>query len=254
MHLFVGLFIISEQQISSIKMANKNRTIVCGDIHGAYKALRQCFERSEFDYEKDTLICLGDVADGWPEVPQCIEELLRVKNLIYIMGNHDEWLDKWFKTGWREIIWTEQGGQATLDAYLNDLGESIGEAKMIKHREFFNKAQYHYIDDKNRLFVHAGYNTDFPFSESYNQEKVWTRDLFDKQMKKEFIVEEFEEIFIGHTTTESFEIDKPTKKGNVWMMDQGAGWGGKLTFMDINTKEFWQSDIVKTLYPGIKGR
>ena len=37
------------------------KTFVIGDIHGAYKALLQCFERSGFDYEKDHLIVLGDV-------------------------------------------------------------------------------------------------------------------------------------------------------------------------------------------------
>jgi len=33
------------------------------------------------------------------------------------------------------------------------------------------------------------------------------------------------------------------------MMDTGAGWSGKLTIMDIDTNEFWQSDVVKDLYP-----
>ena len=54
------------------------RTLVCGDIHGAHRALLQCFEKSSFDYEKDKLICLGDVADGWSEVPECFDELLKV--------------------------------------------------------------------------------------------------------------------------------------------------------------------------------
>ena len=51
------------------------RTFAIGDIHGAYKALVQCFERSGFDYENDRLIVLGDVCDGYPEVKQCIDEL-----------------------------------------------------------------------------------------------------------------------------------------------------------------------------------
>jgi len=45
------------------------RTLVIGDIHGAYKALVQCLERSGFDKEKDTLITIGDVCDGWHETP-----------------------------------------------------------------------------------------------------------------------------------------------------------------------------------------
>jgi serine/threonine protein phosphatase 1 len=32
-------------------------------------------------------------------------------------------------------------------------------------------------------------------------------------------------------------------------MDTGAGWAGKLTIMDVQTKEYWQSDPVQSLYP-----
>ncbi len=31
------------------------KTFAIGDIHGAYKAMIQCFERSKFDYKKDRL-------------------------------------------------------------------------------------------------------------------------------------------------------------------------------------------------------
>ena len=43
------------------------KTYAIGDIHGAYKALIQCFERSKFDYKNDRLIVMGDVCDGYPE-------------------------------------------------------------------------------------------------------------------------------------------------------------------------------------------
>jgi hypothetical protein len=32
-------------------------------------------------------------------------------------------------------------------------------------------------------------------------------------------------------------------------MDTGAGWTGKLTIMDVQTKEYWQSELVQLLYP-----
>lgn len=57
---------------------------VMGDIHGAYKALEQCLIRSGFDYENDRLIQLGDIVDGYPDAFECVEELLKVKNLISI--------------------------------------------------------------------------------------------------------------------------------------------------------------------------
>lgn len=72
------------------------QTFVIGDIHGAYRALRQCFDRSGFRPASDHLICLGDVADGWPDTKTCIDDLLKIKNMTYLLGNHDlltlEWM------------------------------------------------------------------------------------------------------------------------------------------------------------------
>jgi serine/threonine protein phosphatase 1 len=40
-----------------------NRTLVIGDIHGAYKALLQIMDRAKVD-DDDQLIFLGDFVDG----------------------------------------------------------------------------------------------------------------------------------------------------------------------------------------------
>ena len=63
------------------------KTFVIGDIHGSNKALEQCLERSKFDKEKDQLISLGDIADGWSETSECVDTLLSIKNLI-VRGWH----------------------------------------------------------------------------------------------------------------------------------------------------------------------
>ena len=41
---------------------------------------------------------------------------------------------------------------------------------------------------------------------------------------------------------------------NVWNLDTGGGYEGKLTVMDVETKELWQSDFVNTLYSNERGR
>ena len=74
------------------------RVLVIGDIHGNYKALKQCLERAAFDIDKDSLIQLGDVSDKMPETAEVVELLLQIKNLIAIRGNHDNWTNKWFST------------------------------------------------------------------------------------------------------------------------------------------------------------
>jgi predicted phosphodiesterase len=68
----------------------KKGNIYCiGDLHGNHKGLLQCLERSGFDNDVDTLISLGDVVDGHCESFEVVEELLKIKNLIAIKGNHD---------------------------------------------------------------------------------------------------------------------------------------------------------------------
>lgn len=46
----------------------------------------------------------------------------------------------------------------------------------------------------------------------------------------------------------------PVKALNVYNLDTGGGWEGKVTIMDVDTKGYWQSDLVKELYPNEKGR
>ena len=46
----------------------EKRVYAIGDIHGNYRGLMQALERSGIDREKDELIVLGDVVDGYPEV------------------------------------------------------------------------------------------------------------------------------------------------------------------------------------------
>ena len=110
-------------------------TFVCGDIHGAYKALIQCLERSGFDYEQDTLIQIGDCVDGYSQSKEVVEELLKIKNLIAIKGNHDETFNQFIKTGYHEYNWA-QGGTATYDSYKS---EEEGVLTIPKtHRDFFS--------------------------------------------------------------------------------------------------------------------
>ena len=88
----------------------------------------------------------------------------------------------------------------------------------------------------------------------------WDRDLWQTAMsghnsqKLPKLLKPHEEIFIGHTSTMYWKKDKPMHKCNVWNLDTGGGYAGKLTIMDVDTKEYWQSDNLKKLYKDEKGR
>jgi len=47
---------------------------------------------------------------------------------------------------------------------------------------------------------------------------------------------------------------EPMKAANVWNIDTGAAFTGKLSALDVNTKELYQSDTVTHLYPNELGR
>lgn len=221
------------------------RTIVVGDIHGNYKALMQCIERSKFDYDNDRLIVLGDICDGFPQVRECIEEILKIKHMTFIMGNHDEWTLLWAVAGFQEMIWLQQGGMNTLKSY--------GHQPMPPaHADLLRNAPY-WLEENGRVFVHAGIDPDKPMNKQDKDFLVWDRNLMNEayikhQLDPNYHFGPFKEIYIGHTTTQVFQSLKPMKMCNVWAMDTGAGWTGRLTFMDIETKEIWQSDLSTELY------
>lgn len=241
----------TKETIEKIRVGNlgkkhkKKQHIFCiGDIHGAYRALKQVLERASFDYEKDTLISLGDTADGWTETAECFEELLKIKNLIYVKGNHDSWLQHWLENGKQPRVWTMQGGQNTILSYMKhpELKES--------HKQFLKKVPYYYLDKKNRLFVHGGIDFNYSLEEQDKMYMMWDRHLVNEYLYDIIPEDKYKEIYLGHTSIYGWS-KVPVCHGDIWCMDTGAGWEGVLSMMDINSKKVFQSDIVAELYPEV---
>jgi serine/threonine protein phosphatase 1 len=206
------------------------RTFAIGDIHGNFKALKEVLARSGLGYEKDKLVILGDVCDGGGHTYECVVELLRIKNRVFILGNHDKWFIDWYKKSWEEPIWTEQGGDATIAAYRKGVAEN--------HRKFFDSAVLYHIED-NMLFVHGGLGKNTSPQACDEETLLWDREMIEIAIDKP--IGTWSKIFVGHTPTDGFSL-LPVKRNNVWLLDQGAGWDGRLTMMDIHTEEFWQSE------------
>jgi len=222
-------------------------TYAIGDIHGAYKAMMQCFERSEFDYKKDRLIVMGDVCDGYPDVKECIDELLKIKNCDLVIGNHDMWALDWALHGDKPEIWTSQGGDRTMASY--------SDGPMPQAHIDFLKSGELWIERDDQVFVHGGFNPDVSLNSHNAQALVWDRTLLDMAWKKQIDgrkcqLGRYKDIFVGHTTTELYSTLQPIHACNVWNLDTGAGWSGKLTIMEVDTKEYWQSDLTPGIYGG----
>lgn len=261
------------------------KRFVIGDIHGAHKALVQVLKEAKFNYKKDKLIVLGDTCDGWSEVKECFDELLKVKNLIYILGNHDQWALDWYTDELRnqnsipEVIWTSQGGWATIESYSHNRYDPVfkkEEDMLEEHKKMLIESKLYHIEDK-MLFTHGGILETAQLESTHRDVFLWDRGMFEKAcmvnpINPNYKFQNWDNIFIGHTSVQYINRDLHFKKTKEWIqpdseeacypiqvcniinLDTGAGWSGRLTLMNIDTGEFWQSDFVKDLYKNIKGR
>lgn len=239
------------------------RTLVFGDIHGGYRALEQLLVRAEVSLE-DTLIFLGDYVDGWSESAQVISRLLELSqkhHCVFIKGNHDVWCENWLKHGVSNAVWVKHGGKETIESYANF---TISEKRI--HQQFFEKMSLYYVDNHRRLFLHAGFTSMHGVQREVHKETfyydrtLWEMaltmdsritsdsDLYPKRLKH------YNEIYIGHTPTIYYNKYEPMNAANVWNIDTGAAFTGKLSVMDLETKKVYQSDTLMDLYPNELGR
>ncbi|RNA63727.1 serine/threonine protein phosphatase [Chryseobacterium nematophagum] len=239
------------------------RILVIGDIHGGLRALEQVFVRANVTND-DRLIFLGDYVDGWSESSKIIQFLIELsvkQECIFIRGNHGAWTEDWMSSGNAPGVWFCNGGKSTVESYSD---YSLEDLK--KHLAFFKEMKNYYVDEENRLFIHAGYSSMHgPEKEVYSSNYHWDRTLWetavamDKKISKNSELYPkrlllYHEIFIGHTPTLHVGIKIPLNKANIWNIDTGAAFTGALSIMDVETKEFWQSDPLPFLYPMEKGR
>lgn len=239
------------------------RTFVIGDIHGGLKALIQLLNKLELK-EEDTLIFMGDYVDGWSESAQVIQFLIELSqsfNCIFIKGNHDVWCETWLGDDEVNPTWYMHGGKETLKSY-----EGVSDHVKKTHLKFFSSMPLYHIDSQNRLFIHAGFTSMHGVEKEvfkacfYFDRTLWEMALtMDKRIEKDSTLypkrlKHYKEIFIGHTPTINFNIDVPMHAVNVWNVDTGAAFTGKLSAINIDTKEVFQSDNLPSLYPNEKGR
>lgn len=241
----------------------KKRTLIIGDIHGGLRALTQVLERANLSPD-DQLIFLGDYVDGWSESAQVIAFLIQLQQkytCIFIKGNHDAWCELWLEQAATNEVWLRNGGAESIASY-----ERISVEERAVHLAFFNNMKYYFIDEQNRLFVHAGFTSMHGVKQETNvQTFYWDRTLWetalalDKSLSSDSLyypkrLKVYQEIFIGHTPSTNYGIEKPMIFANVCNVDTGAAFKGKITVMDIDTKAFWQSDPLPMHYPDEKGR
>ena len=239
------------------------RTFAIGDIHGGLKALIQVLNKLKIR-EGDKIIFMGDYVDGWSEAAQVVQLLIDLSQkftCVFIKGNHDVWCEEWLKSGDVNATWYMHGGKETMESYD---GFSVNEKQ--QHLDFFENLPLYHLDDDNRLFLHAGFTSlhgvkkeKFP-ELFYLDRSLWEMLLvMDRSIPKDSIfypkrLQHYKEIYIGHTPTTNYDESSPINIESVWNIDTGAAFKGKVTGMNIDTKAYFQSDNLPSLYPNEKGR
>lgn len=258
------------------------RRLVIGDIHGNYKGMMQALERANYKPGDDMLISLGDIADGWPEVVKCFKQLQEFKdcgNTIFVRGNHDQWLLEDINDSFQSAR-LEFGKRATFEDIVPGKVDKIPFLK-----EFIESQVLYHISEDNIGFVHGGFSSNYGLGADIDTVYYWDRSLWEtaNSVHRYNIAEDEEEafgyytpprykahekVFIGHTQTIAWNmksrypeyvdnivtpagkpITVPMKRLNIINVDTGGGYDGKITVMDVDTEEFWQSDFSKELYP-----
>lgn len=239
------------------------RTLAVGDIHGALKALKQVLAKAKVTPE-DHIIFLGDYVDGWSESAQVIDFLIELKsthNITLLRGNHDDLAYQWLTERKHNESWLFHGGKATVQSY-----EGYSKAHIEIHKRFFESLDNYIILPSNKFFAHAGFqNIKGPEHEYHEITYYWDRTLWelacatDKNLSpddplypKRLTI--FDEMYIGHTPLTRIGRSVPTQMMNVWNVDTGAAYKNPLSIIDVDTKEYWQSDPVNELYPDENGR
>ncbi|WP_134090489.1 metallophosphoesterase [Olivibacter sp. XZL3] len=238
-------------------MTKHGRTLVVGDIHGAWEGLKQVLGRVTLTHN-DVLIFLGDYVDGWPDSAQVVSQLIALSksnSCTFLRGNHDIWCCSWLTNGLTNEEWLANKGDRTVLSY-----SLINAEERTRHQAFFDGLLDYYIDEEQRLFVHAGFTSQKgpehePFIYNLHNDRTLLETALamngDMPSTSKFYPKRlslFKEIFIGHTPSTKYGIDTPIHAGNLWDMDTGASYNGRITVMDIGTKEFWQSDPIENLY------
>jgi serine/threonine protein phosphatase 1 len=205
-----------------------NKIFAIGDIHGCLGKLQTLIMNIGIDYQKDTLIFIGDYIDRGNSSREVVDYVIRLKSeykkVVCLLGNHEYMLIRYLE-GVDEDIYLENGGIATLHSYgisLSDKPEKR-KAKIPPEHRIFYESLLLYYETKNYIFVHAGLKPRLLLHEQAMHDLLWTRHEFIDA------ADDFGKMVVFGHTPSTYPLIMPNKIG----IDTGAVYGGKLTCVEL---------------------
>ena len=221
---------------------------VIADVHGCYDLFLKLLEKIGFS-DSDTLYLLGDMIDRGPDGIKVLQDVMRRKNVVPFLGNHEHMFyeilrsigkeltpEEQKEVGYKMVSWTLlNGGEVTWDAYC-----ALSEAEKREIAAYLETLSvYEEVDvgEESFLLVHAGLGAYAPDKDPWDcslKELIWDRVDYDK------VYDPYRYLVTGHTPTALIDPDcrgRFFRKNNHIAIDCGAFFTGVLGCLCLETLE-----------------
>jgi serine/threonine protein phosphatase 1 len=188
-------------------------------------------DKIPIDLKKDTLVFVGDYIDRGPQSVEVVDFLIKLKKqtpgIIFLKGNHEDMLEKYLD-GTDRFTYLLNGGQQTLDSYLNRSAQSGTHPIPPEHRQFYKSLRLIY-ETEEYIFVHAGLRPKVSLEFQDTEDLLWIRDKF-LYSRYDF----GKPVIFGHTP-----LGEPLVESNKIGIDTGAVFGNALTCVQLPDLVFY---------------
>jgi serine/threonine protein phosphatase 1 len=137
-------------------------------------------DRLDIEFERDTVVFIGDYIDRGPRSFEVVEYLINFKkrhqNIVFLKGNHEDMLEKYL-SGIDRFTYLANGGQQTLDSYLEQDRTPKTFPIPDSHLDFF-KSLVLFFETDQYIFVHAGLKNKIPLDLQKTHDLLWIRSEF----------------------------------------------------------------------------
>ena len=154
-----------------------NSVWVVGDIHGHLLSFQKLLQRISLN-PGDKLVSLGDIIDRGPSSSSVLAHFMETDSFYLIRGNHEDMMLRCICKGKNRACksWLKYGGEQTLESFGLKPDELTRLPKNVC--DFLNSTPSQIIL-KNYLLVHAGINPDKTLDLQTENDRMWSRNIFD---------------------------------------------------------------------------
>ena len=241
---------------------------VMSDIHGDMERFQSVLNQIELQ-ETDTLYVLGDIIDRHDFGIQILQQIMKMKNVKCILGNHElmclnaiiphrEELP-WVRNDpdWDLALWLHGGGENTIKAMQRISGDEVEEIT-----SYLKALPVQYdieVEGKKYKLVHSSPTDLFPADGSSEYFDAINFAVWNRIEDYSLLPDDYTVVF-GHTPTVLFQDQSPL---SIWHgpnaigIDCGSGFDsiptpevpyqGRLACLRLNDMKEFYSDMPDTL-------